>query len=118
MSSKLDLIEVKDGLLKTQGDNVLMKARDPELFPDTIKEFFRDKSKVQFKRIDFGLDKVTVRQGDKKSVYSTELIDYVKSLGRIDCYLANMPFTREVDTFLLFVRYGHGWVVVAPLEVR
>jgi hypothetical protein len=111
------LVEVKDGLLMSP-DEVIMKAREPELFPDLIQNYFKDKDKVQYKKIEFGLDRVTVRFKDKNSVYDAAIFDYLKTLGRIDCYLSNVPLPgEEAPYYPLFARYRHGWVVVSPLGV-
>lgn len=112
----MDLIEVKDGLLSTE-DKVIMKARCPELFPDNIQEYFQDKEKVKENKIEFGLHKVTVWTEDKRAVFDSRFIDYVKSLGKIEYYLSNVMLPCEDGEYYpLFAKYKYGWCIVAPLE--
>jgi hypothetical protein len=113
-----EFVEIKDGLLGAPKKHpVLMKARDPELFPENIQAYFQDKNKVQYKKIEFRLNKVIVRFKDKRSVYDAEIFSYLKDLGRIDCYLSNVPIPGDdVGYYPLFAKYKYGWVVISPLE--
>lgn len=112
-----DLIEVKDGLLASP-DKSIMKARDPELFPDLVREYFRDKTKVRYNRIEIGLDRVKVKINDKVAVFDKDLFDYLQETGRIDCYLSNVPLPGEdVELYPLFAKYRWGWICLAPMVV-
>jgi len=112
----LNLVEIKDGLLSTP-DNVVMKTRDPELFPVSIKAYFSDKSKLRKKEIDIGLSKIIVHSKDKRAVYDADIIDYIRDLGRVKYYLSNVPLPDdELVLYLLFAKYKHGWLCFAPLE--
>lgn len=109
------LIEVRDGLLASP-DNVIMKVRDPELFPELVREYFRDKTKVRYNRIEIGLDRVKVKINDRVAVFDKDLFDYLQGMGRIDCYLSNVPLQgEEVELFSLFAKYRWGWLCIAPM---
>lgn len=113
----LDLIEVKDGLLVSSPDKILMKARCPELFPENLQAYFNDKNKINCNKIDFGLEKVTVRDEDKRAVFNTDYFDYLKTLGKIEYYLSNVKLPYEDgDYYPLLAKYKYGWVMVSPLE--
>lgn len=110
------MIEVQDGLLVSE-DKVMMKARCPELFPANIQAYFQDKEKISSKKIDFGIHKVRVLTESRRAVYDPKLILYVKSLGKIEYYLSNVPLQGDNELlFPLFAKYRFGWVVLAPLE--
>ncbi len=113
---KIEMKEIKDGLL-ISNDKVVMKARDPELFPEYIVPYFQSKERVQYKKIEFGLEKVTVKQGDRQAIFDIEKIKYMKELGRVDCFLSNVALPGGIETYPLFVKYRFGWLVFAPLEV-
>lgn len=116
MTSQIKLIEVKDGLLATP-DNALIKAREAELFPAKMTKYFQDKTKISYKKIDFGLEKITVKSGDKRAMFDAGLFNYAKELGRVDCYLSNVPLANaETECYPLFVKYKYGWVAISPLE--
>lgn len=135
-----DMIEVKDGLLASE-DNVIMKARTPELFPDQVIEYFHEKTKVKctwierthsprlrerIKRlifdiptgeIDHGVTTITVKVDGRSAVFDAELFDYVDKLGIVDCYLSNVPLPgEEQEYYPLFIKYKHGWYCLAPME--
>lgn len=114
--SAIELKEVIDGLLVSP-DKVMMKAREPGLFPENVRLYFSDKIKVSSKEIEAGLDKIIIRTSDKRAVFDSELFEYVKSHGRIDYFLSNIPLPGETGEFYpLFAKYKHGWVVLSPLE--
>lgn len=111
------LVEITDGLLGTP-DKVIMKARSPDLFPCYVQAYFEDKIKLTRNKIECGIDRVTVRTEDKKAIYDSDLFNYIKSLGKIECYLSNVPLQGDNELlFPLFAKYRFGWVVLAPLEV-
>lgn len=135
-----ELIELKDGLL-ADADNVIMKAREPELFPDQVLEYFHEKTKVVctgIKRtrsprirerikslifevpqgeINHGVTTVTVIVDGRRAVFDAELFDYVRMLGIVDCYLSNVPLPgEEHEYYPLFIKYVHGWVCMSPME--
>lgn len=113
--SPLELIEIKDGLLSSENKEI-MKARCPELFPETIQAFFQDKEKVCSKKMEFGIYKVTVKTENKRAIFDSVLIDYIKSLGKIEYYLSNVPLPCEDGEYYpLFAKYKYGWCIVAPL---
>lgn len=111
----LTLTEIKDGLLGTS-DKVLMKARDPRLFPENIQAYFADKTKALPSKVYLGEDWVTVATKGKTSFFDTDMFEYIRTLGRVDCYLSNVPLPNN-EVYPLFVKYRYGWVVLAPLEV-
>ncbi len=121
-SRPFELIEIRDGLVSTQ-KNELMKARDVKLFPERIQKFFKDTDKVQFENIEIGLKKVTVRSNIsagvfKLSVFDTEFFEYIQDLGRVQYYLSNVPLPGEsTDLYPLIAKYQHGWCILAPLAV-
>jgi hypothetical protein len=135
-----EMIEKKDGLL-ADADNVIMKARSPELFPAGVYGHFHDKTKVlcswierirspkiherierlifdiPIGEIDHGVTTVTVKVGEKRAVFDAELFDYVETLGIVDCYLSNIPLQGEEEEYYpLFVKYKFGWICLAPRE--
>lgn len=114
---RVDLIELQDGLLADK-DKIIMKARDPELFPTEIQAYFVDKEKVQSKKIEFGVSKVVVKTADKRACFDPDLVDYVKELGRVNYFLSNVPLPGEdIGYYPLFAKYKHGWVCISPLGV-
>jgi hypothetical protein len=115
-SFPFNLKELKDGLLVSDPEAVIMKAREPALFPELVRECFSDKTKIQYKKIDFGLERVTVKSMGHKAVFNSEYVNYLKDLGRIEYYLSNIPLPGEIPTYPLFAKYKYGWVVVSPLE--
>lgn len=135
-----ELIEIKDGLL-ADADNVIMKAREPELFPVGVYGHFCYKTKVnctwiektrspkireRIKRlifdipkgdIDHGVTTVTVKNDGKRAVFDAELFNYVEKLGIIECYISDIPLPgEEQEYYPLFIKYKHGWVCMAPRE--
>ena len=112
-----EMIEVKDGLLASE-DNVIMKARYPELFPENVRGYFQDKTKVLYRRIEKGLDKVIVKVNDKRAVFDADLFNYADNVdGRVDYYLSNVPLPGEDGAYYpLFAKYRYGWLCVSPME--
>ena len=135
-----ELIEIKDGLL-ADSDNVIMKAREPELFPCGVYGYFHDKTKVRYggserkkspgirekiKSLFFevpsgeiyrGVTTVTAMVDEKRAVFDAELFDYVDRLGIVECYLSNVPLPgEEHEYYPLFIKYVHGWVCMSPME--
>ena len=135
-----ELIEIKDGLL-ADADNVIMKAREPELFPDQVLEYFHEKTKVvctciertrsprireRIKSLIFevpqgeinrGVTTVTVIVDGRRAVFDAELFDYARGLGIVDCYLSNVPLPgEEHEYYPLFIKYLRGWVCMSPME--
>jgi len=110
------MVEVVDGLLASE-DNVIMKARGPELFPENVRGYFQDKTKVLYRRIEKGLDTVTVKVNDKRAVFNVDLFNYADNIaGRVDYYLSNIPLPGEDGEYYpLFAKYRHGWVVISPM---
>lgn len=111
----LELKEIKDGLLSTESKEI-MKARCPDLFPENIQAFFQDKERVKCDKIEFGIHRVIVRTEDRRAIFNSTLIDYIKSLGKIEYYLSNVKLPCEGEYYPLFAKYKYGWVCAAPLE--
>jgi len=134
------LIEIKDGLL-ADADNVIMKAREPELFPCGVFGYFHDKTKVRCEgnersqrygirekikslffevprgEIYHGVTTVTVRVDERRAVFDAELFDYADKLGIVDCYLSNVALPgEEHEYYPLFIKYTNGWICMSPME--
>jgi len=112
------MTEVKDGLL-ADADNVIMKARDPELFPENVKEYFMDKTKVSEKMVLRGPGNVTVAAGGRVGIFDPDIFDYVFRQGITGYYMSNvqLPWEKEV-LYPLFAEYKHGWIAIAPRGVE
>lgn len=134
-----EMIEVVDGLLASE-DNVIMKARDPGLFPDGVRVYFEDKTKIKYTGIERttirkirdiitiavmdvpqgeiikGVTTVTVRDYSRRAVFDADLFNYADKLGIVDCYLSNIPLTGEESAYYpIFIKYRHGWLCIAPM---
>lgn len=110
-----EMIEVVDGLLASE-DNAIMKARDPELFPENVKEYFRDKTKVSKKMVLRGPGNVTVMTCDRMGIFDPDIFDYVSQLDIREYYMSNVQLPGEKEVlYPLFAKYKHGWVVIGPV---
>ena len=110
-----EMIEVKDGLLASE-DNVIMKARGPELFPENIKAYFRNKTRVPEKMVLSGPGNVTVINGNRVGIFDRDIFDYVSRLEIKEYYMSNVKLPWEKDVlYPLFAKYKHGWLVIAPV---
>lgn len=110
------LIELKDGLL-ADVDNVIMKARDPELFPENVKEYFQDKTKIPEKNVRRGHGNVTVEAGNRVLIFDSDMFDYISKLGANEYYISNIPIPWErTRLYPMFAKYSYGWVCLCPME--
>jgi glutathionyl-hydroquinone reductase len=113
----VELVEIKDGLLVSQPDKTLIKVRCPELFPGKIKKYFDDKNKICKNKIEIGIEKVIIKDADRKAVFNSDFFDYFKSLGKMEYYLSNVKLPCEDgDYYPLLAKYRYGWVMLSPLE--
>jgi hypothetical protein len=115
-SKKIEMIEEADGRL-ISSDKTLMKVREPDLFPEYLLPFFQSKDKVMSKNIDVGCERVVLFAGDRMGVFDTERFNYIKNVGRVECFLSSVSLPGEIETYPLFVRYRWGWIVISPMEV-
>lgn len=112
----LEMTEVQDGLLSSPKKEI-MKARCPELFPEQIQEYFNDKNKIRLNKIEIGIERVIVKDEDKKAVFDADFFTYLKTLGKIEYYLSNVRLPcDEGDYYPLLAKYKYGWVIISPLE--
>lgn len=112
-----ELVEVTDGLLSSP-DKVIMKARCPELFPENVQEYLKNRSKMDSMIVEDKLKKVTIISEGRYSVFNTDYFDYIRRLESIEWFLSNVALPGEDDRYYpLIAKYKGGWVVLAPLEV-